>query len=121
MKNKLCYFELMVSDVKKAKDFYTKVFDWKIKPSNMLGPYDYHEIDTGAEPSGGLMRKPDEAPANMLTTYILVESIDETLKKVAEAGGRAAMPKREIPSIGWWALFFDPDQIPIMIFEPLKK
>ena len=121
MANKLCYFELLVSDVSKAKDFYTKVFDWKIKPSGMAGTHDYHDIDTGAEPSGGLMRKPDEAPAHMLTTYILVDSIDDTLKRVAEAGGQVGTPKREIPTMGWWALFLDPDEIPIMIYEPLRK
>jgi len=27
----------------------------------------------------------------------------------------------EIPTIGWWAMFMDPDGIPVMLFEPLKK
>jgi len=104
----------MVSDVDKAKEFYGKIFDWKFSASDMP---EYTVIETGVEPGGGMMKKPDEAPGFALSVYYLVESIDETLKKVADAGGRMLVPKMEIPTIGWWALFADPDGIPVSIFE----
>ncbi len=119
MANNLCYFELMVSDTDRAREFYTKVFDWKMTLSESFP--DYYHIDTGKEPQGGLMKKPDDAPHFNLSAHFLVDSIEDTLKKVEEAGGKPHMPKTEIPNIGWWALFMDPDGIPIMIFEPLKK
>lgn len=122
MGNKICYFELMVSDVQKSKAFYSKVFDWKIEKSAMTGGSgDYYNIDTGAAPSGGLMKKPDQAPHFSMSSYILVESIADTLGKATAAGARVAFPRTEIPTIGWWALFLDPDGIPIMLFEPPKK
>lgn len=114
MSNELCHFELMVSDVDKAKVFYGKIFDWKFTGSDMPG---YTMIDTGKEPGGGMMKKPDEVPGFALSVYYLVDSIDETLKKVADAGGCMLVPKMEIPTIGWWALFTDPDGIPVSIFE----
>lgn len=119
MANNLCYFELMVSDVEKARAFYTKVFDWRLKKSESFP--DYYSIDTGQAPEGGLMKKPEQAPSHSISPYFLVESAEETLKKAEGAGGRVGFPKTEIPGIGWWALFFDPDGIPIMIFEPLPR
>lgn len=119
MANHICHFEFMVSDVAKSKAFYGKVFDWKF--SSMPGWPDYISVDTGKEPGGGIMKKPAEAPMHSLSLYFYVESIDATLAKVKDAGGRVQIPRMEVTGIGWWALFFDPDGIPVMIFEPLKK
>jgi predicted enzyme related to lactoylglutathione lyase len=119
MVNNLCYFELMVSDTDKARNFYMKVFDWKLKKSAAFP--DYYSVDTGQAPEGGLMKKPAQAPHHTISPYFLVDSADDTLKKAEAAGGKIGVPRTEIPGIGWWALFFDPDEIPIMIFEPLQK
>lgn len=119
MANSLCHFEILVSDAEKAIDFYTKVFDWKIEKSE--GFSGYYSINTGEEPGGGLMKKPEGVPHCTISPYFLVESIDETLGKAEAAGGKVGHPRTEIPGIGWWAFFFDPDGIPIMIFEPLPK
>lgn len=115
MPNHVCYFEFMVSDTEKAKAFYGSVFDWKFSEYDKMPGY--ISIDTGAEPSGGMMKKPDEAPHNHLGVYFSVDSIDETLKKVEAGGGKILHPRTEIPDIGWWGLFMDPDGIPVMIYE----
>jgi predicted enzyme related to lactoylglutathione lyase len=122
MGNRICYFEIMVSDPDKSREFYGRVFDWKIEKSElMMGDTNYYMIDTGAEPSGGMMKKPDQAPMFGMTSYILVDSIDETLEKAMAAGASPGTPRTEIPKTGWWALFMDPDGIPIMLYEPLDK
>ena len=104
MGNPLCHFEFMVSDPEKAKGFYGSVFDWKIEKSEMFADQQYYMIDTGTEPAGGLMKKPDQAPMFSMSSYVLVDSIDETLGKATAAGAQIGMPKTEIPTIGWWAL-----------------
>ncbi len=115
MANHVCYFELMVGDTAKSQAFYGSVFDWKFSEyDNMPG---YIAIDTGKEPMGGMMKKPEHVPANALSIYFLVDNIDETLGKVKEAGGQVLVDRTEIPNIGWWALFMDIDQIPVMIYE----
>ena len=114
MGNPLVHFEFMVGDVEKSRKFYGKIFDWEFQHDDAMN---YTMIKTGAEPGGGMMKRPDEAPMFALTQYFQVDDIDATMAKVAEAGGKPAMPKMEIPDIGWWAMFFDPDQIPVMIFQ----
>lgn len=115
MGNPLCHFEFMVSDTEKSKEFYGKIFDWEFKvDDNMQG---YVMINTGSEPGGGMMKKPDQAPHFALSEYFMVDSIEDTLGKVEAAGGKTGVPKTEIPGIGWWALFFDPDGIPVGVYE----
>lgn len=118
MGNHLCHFEFMVSDSGKAKEFYGKVFDWDFKVDE--GMPGYTMIDAGKAPGGGMMNKPDTAPHHALSVYFCVDSIDDTLAKVSEAGGQVIVPKMEIPNVGWWGLFADPDGIPVGIYEPKK-
>lgn len=113
--NPLCHFELMVSDLEKAKAFYSTVFDWSYE--NWDGPIEYTTIKTGREPGGGMMRKPDEAPHPALSSYFLVDDVDATLDKARSAGATVIVQKMEIPELGWHAMFVDPDGIPIGIFQ----
>jgi predicted enzyme related to lactoylglutathione lyase len=115
MANPICHWELMVSDPDKARAFYRQVFDWKLE--DQPGG-EYTLIGTGSEPGGGMMRKTPAAPAPALNVYFRVDSIDGTLRKVVEAGGTVVVPKTEIPGHGRFAMFLDPDQIAVGIFDP---
>jgi predicted enzyme related to lactoylglutathione lyase len=118
MGNHLCHFEFMVSDSGRAKEFYGKVFDWTFRADE--GMAGYTMIDAGRAPGGGIMKKPDAAPQYGLSVYFCVDSIEETMAKVAKAGGRVIVQKMEIPNMGWWGLFADPDGIPVGIYEAKK-
>jgi predicted enzyme related to lactoylglutathione lyase len=115
MPNPICHWELMVRDPKKARAFYKQVFDWRFE--DQPGG-EYTLIQTGSEPGGGLMLKPPAAPASALNVYFSVDSIDATLRKVVEAGGTVVVPKTEVPGMGRFAMFLDPDQVAVGIFDP---
>lgn len=115
MPNPLCHFELMTSDPAKCKAFYGAVFDWKFDDDSMPG---YTLINAGAEPSGGVFPKPAGAPAGCLNAYFNVDDIDATLKIVTEQGGKVLVPKTAIPNVGHFAMFTDPEGIPIGIMRP---
>jgi len=115
MGNMLVHWELMVSDPEKSKAFYGKVFDWQFDDTSMPG---YTGIEVGEEGrGGGLMQRPPDAPANALNTYFGVDDVEATLAKAAAAGAKVVVPKTEVPGIGYWAMFADPDGIPIGIFQ----
>jgi predicted enzyme related to lactoylglutathione lyase len=42
------------------------------------------------------------------------------LRTVVEAGGTVIVPKTELAQVRWFAMFIDPDQIPIGILQPKK-
>lgn len=117
MDNKLCHFEIASKDVEKAMKFYSTVFNWKINWDEKMN---YGMIDTGAYPGGGLDKaKEDQEPG--VNLYILVESIEETLKNIENNGGKVVVAKTEIPTIGWFAHFADPDGSVLGIYEHLEK
>lgn len=114
MGNPICHWELMVSDVAKARAFYGKVFDWRFDDAKYPG---YTMVTTGSEPGGGLMEKPASAPAAALNTYFKVDDVQKTLRNVVESGGTVVVPKTEIPNMGWFAMFLDPDRIAVGVFQ----
>jgi len=47
----------------------------------------------------------------------MVNDVDATLAKAQEAGATVVLPKMEIPNVGFAAMFLDPDQIPVGLFQ----
>ena len=117
MANYLCHFEFMGSDAAKTKAFYSKVFDWKY--GEEIGGYTM--VSTGQAPDGGIMTKPAQAPAPCFQVYFLVSSIEGTLEKARRAGGNVIVPKTLVGDMGWFAIFADPDGIPIGIWKSAEK
>jgi len=114
MSNVLCHFELMTNDPKKCKAFYGSVFDWRFDDESMPG---YTLINTGAEPSGGIFPKPDQAPAVCANIYFRVDDIDSVLGRATENGAVVVVPKTAIPTVGDFAMFADPEGIVVGLMQ----
>lgn len=113
MDHTIVHFEIPADDVAKLKEFYTKLFGWKIE--KMQGPMEYWTIETVPVDDEGMLRRPGvnggmmkrESPEHKPVNYIAVESVDLYSKKIEELGGKITAPKQEIPGIGWWAFALD--------------
>ena len=114
MGSPLCHFEFLSNDPDKCKQFYSSVLGWEFDDSSMPG---YTLINTGGEPSGGLMKCPDEAPGPSLCIYYLVDDLPATLQKVTDGGGTVINDKTEIPNVGWFAIATDPEGISFGLFK----
>ena len=93
--------ELLVDDVESALNFYTDVIGWEIEEMQMEQGT-YYVLKSGGEPVGGIMKKPEgsqEMP-DFWGTYITVDNVDATLKKVEAAGGKAIYPPMDVPGVG---------------------
>lgn len=110
----LCHFEFMSDDPNRCKAFYADVFGWEYDDQSMP---DYTLVKTGAEPGGGVLQRPAEAPCASLNVYFMVDNIDGTLRKVEQAGGQTIVPKTPIPNVGAFAMFTDPEGIVVGIFQ----
>ncbi len=115
MPSPLSHFELMTNNPETCKAFYGKVFDWQFDDKTMPG---YSLVNTGGEPSGGVFKKPETAPGVCVNVYFHVDDINSTLAKVGEHGGTVLVPKTAIPGVGHFAMFSDPEGIPIGIMQP---
>lgn len=115
------HWELWSQNPDKASEFYSKAFDWKITAQDM-GPMQYWPVDTENEAgiNGGIM-KPNAGPVpGNMCFYILVDDLDVALERIERAGGKAVMPRTEVPGVGAFALFEDPDGRVNGVFEEAK-
>jgi predicted enzyme related to lactoylglutathione lyase len=81
---KICYIEIPASDIAKSSDFYERVFQWSVR---RRGDGSVAFDDGVGEVSGTwvLGRKPLET--GTLTVHIMVDDIEEAIRKVIETGG----------------------------------
>ena len=119
MGNAIVHWDLVVSDIERAKAFYGSLFDWDFDDSSFPG---YTIVDVGEEGrGGGMMQLPPDAPGHALNTYFGVDDVEETLAKAGSAGATVVVGKTEIPGVGFWGMFIDPDGIPMCLFEPAPR
>ena len=109
MSNPVVHWEMMSRDPAKVADFYAKIFGWNVKH---MPEMNYRLVDTGGQGgiNGGIMKpdKPEPWPGN-LTMYIDVDDLAAYRKRVVDAGGRILIEEQEVPGMGKFALFTDPD------------
>ncbi|CAA9408010.1 MAG: Glyoxalase/bleomycin resistance protein/dioxygenase [uncultured Propionibacteriaceae bacterium] len=115
---KVVHFEIPVTDLDRAKDFYSSVFEWQLQTMPMPGG-DYTVVMTTpvdeqtqmpTEPgaiNGGMMQRDERTPSPVLT--IDVDAIDDALEQVEARGGATVTPRTPIPGMGAFAYFKDPE------------
>ena len=103
---RVIHFEIPADDPDRAVGFYEKVFGWKI--SKWEGPMDYWLVSTGeaSEPGidGGITLR-SELPE--VRNTIGVNSVDDYVKKIEDAGGKVVAPKMAVPGVGWFSYVAD--------------
>ena len=105
---RVVHFEINAENPESVLSFYSDVFGWS--SNKWDGPMEYWMIDTGEGEgiSGGLARKPENGGPGIINT-IDVDSVDNYVAKVEQAGGTIAIPKMAVPGVGWLAYFQDPE------------
>ncbi|GGI70546.1 VOC family protein [Pseudarthrobacter scleromae] len=122
------HFEIPADDQERAKKFYQQALGWRIEP---VPGMDYNMVittpmdeatgqpTTAGAINGGMMAR-EEKIANPVIT-VDVPDIDATLKTVEELGGSVVMPKNEIPGMGYFAYFKDPEDNVMGLWENLPS
>lgn len=109
MGNPVVHWELMSKDPAKVSEFYKKIFDWKITHHP---EWNYRIVETGSKDgiNGGIVKpdREDPWPGNMLC-YIAVDDLAAYRKKVVAAGGKICVEEQEVPGMGAFSLFTDPE------------
>ena len=105
MANPFCHVELNTTDVAKAKEFYGKLFDWKLE--DMPGG-NYTMIGVGGGTGGGIMQNPIPGAPSFWLSYILVDDVKAATKKAASLGATIMKDATEIPDYGEFSVLADP-------------
>lgn len=114
--NLIQHHEWNTRDPKRLKTFYSRIFDWKFNDKAMPG---YTLIDK----IGGIFEITPEMgdmPTG-ITNYVNVDDLDAKEKLVRAAGGRIYKSKQEVPGMGWFTIFADPDGNTVAMWQPMMK
>lgn len=122
------HFEMPAKDKKRVADFYTKAFNWKMQ---QLGPEmsDYlmaattetdekGMIQTLGAINGGFYQEPQESGTTPPHIVISVTNLEESMKKVEEAGGKLLDKPMQIPTIGMFIMILDSEGNRVGLLQP---
>ena len=115
---KICYLEIPANRAEDSARFYSDIFGWKARErgDGNLG------FDDTAGVSRTWVKEGDRTSDERTRTYIMVDSIAESLKRIENAGGRVVTPRTDIgPSMGAFAAFTDPVGNEFGLYEEPKR
>ena len=111
MPNNLSFFSIQADDLDRARRFYEGVFQWKFEP---WGPPGFYLIHTGPpeDPGvlGALQKRREPVTGTGMIGYectITVDDIDGAIRSIEQHGGKIAMAKFHIPTVGTGCYFND--------------
>ena len=101
--------ELMTTDIDAAKAFYTQLLGWATEEMPTAG-MPYTVVKTGETEVGGIMPMPPQAvdAPPRWGAYVTVDDVDATARKAEELGAQTIVPLTDIPDVGRFYTFQDP-------------
>ena len=124
--DKVVHFEIPADDIGRAREFYGASFGWKLDEVpdmdyTIIRTVEVDEQQMPVEPgaiNGGLMKRASDTPSPVLT--VGVDSVDEAMKRIEAAGGRVVRARQEIPGMGAFGYFEDPEGNTLGLWENLS-
>ena len=122
------HFEMPYDDRARMAKFYKSVFGWQTR---MLGKDMGNYVtaattETGEKGpkkpgaiNGGFYPKKPDWPAQYPSIVIAVDDVNKSIKKVKDAGGKVLGVPMEIPNVGQYVSFIDPEGNRVSILQPI--
>lgn len=118
------HFEIGVKDLAKAQKFYGPIFGWEFQgygPTTAMitnvGPM----CEKKTEGIGGMINSLGHEPHKYVTFYAQVDNIEKTLEQINKLGGKTLVPPQEVPNMGHFAWFQDPEGNCLGLWKPMTR
>jgi len=128
--NPVVHFEMPYDDRGRMAKFYESAFGWQTQTlGEDMGNYvlaTTTETDqngpkrAGAINGGFFPRKPDW-PAQYPSMVIAVDNINESIRKITDAGGKVLGEPMEIPGVGQYVSFIDTEGNRVSVLQPIPR
>jgi predicted enzyme related to lactoylglutathione lyase len=124
------HFEMPYDDRARMAKFYQSAFGWQMQ---MLGDDMGHYVvatttETGESGpkrpgtiNGGFYPRKADWPAQYPSVVIAVQDIRDAMKKVADAGGKVLGDPMDIPGVGQYVSFTDPEGNRVSMLQPSMR
>lgn len=116
--NTWCWNELTAPDPVKAVSFYKAIggFDEK-RQEYAPGEY-YYMLESDGKPRAGVTKPMQPGQPNLWLPYVHVGSADQTHEQAKRLGAQVFVPPTDIPNIGRFAVFADPNGAAFAVLQP---
>lgn len=104
MAHPVVHWEIGARDAAALRAFYSELFGWEI-----TGAPDYGLVTPGEGGIGGGIMQIREGMPPYVTVYAGVEDLTATLARAGRLGGGTLVPPTQIPGVGEFAMFTDPE------------
>jgi predicted enzyme related to lactoylglutathione lyase len=114
----VCWHELVTRDLPAAKRFYAQAFGYELADQPM-GPMTYTFLMAGGMRQGGMMAATPEmgpVPSHWMI-YVAVDDCEARLARASSGGAKVLVPPRDVPGVGRFATFLDPQGAAISIIQ----
>ncbi|HUP91210.1 MAG TPA: VOC family protein [Solimonas sp.] len=112
MKNAIQHIEWTTRDPRRLRSFFGQVFDWTF--IDAMPGY------TLIEGIGGIFEAPDPQMPLGITPYVNVADLEATEKAIERAGGLIHKSGQEVPGMGRFTIFSDPDGTLLALWQPMQ-
>jgi len=121
MANPFVHVELLTSDVPRARDFYSRLFGWKLQDVPMPGNSTYTMIDVGGGTGGGMTPNPAPGTPSHWLAYVGVDDIDASTKKARELGAKVVLDVTDVGDFGRMSIIHDPTGGTVAMWQAKKR
>lgn len=118
MANPFVHIELQTKDLAKAKDFYSKLFDWKLEDIPAPGGMPYTIINVGEGTGGGMFANPDPKVPSHWLAYVGMDDIEASTVKARDLGATVLQDVMTVADYGWLSVIMDPTGAVIAMWKP---
>jgi len=122
MAHPFVHVELHSTDVPRAREFYTRLFGWKLQDVPMPGNGgNYTMIDVGGGTAGGIMATQTPGEPSHWMAYVGVDDIEAATKRAKELGAKVCVDVTQVGSFGWMSVISDPTGATLALWKPNMK
>jgi predicted enzyme related to lactoylglutathione lyase len=120
MANPFVHVELQTTDLKRARDFYSKLFKWTLEDAAVPGFGNYTMINVGQGTGGGMMTNPEKGTPSAWLAYVEVDDVAESTRKAKELGARIALDPTSVADMGTMSVIVDPTGAALGLWQTKK-
>ncbi len=121
MANPFVHIELQTTDLKKARDFYSRLFDWKLEDAQMPGFGTYTMINVGEGTGGGMMASQNPGAPSQWLSYVNVDDLASATRKAKELGAKVVADSIPVTDMGKFSIIVDPTGATLGLWQSTRK
>jgi uncharacterized protein len=121
MANPFVHVELHSNDLKKARDFFTNLFGWKLEDMPMPGMGTYTMIGVGEGTGGGMMVNEEKGTPSHWLAYVGVDDINASTKQAKQLGAKIMLDVTPVADMGFMSIIADPSGAALGLWQSKTK